>query len=301
MPQWAGSCWYELRYLDPANDKAFVDPDIERYWMGPRSTDRHRRRRPVRRRCRARRAAPAVRALLAQGAATTWGTCRPASRSGGCSTRATSRRTRTPTPRGIWVPAEEVVERDGQLLLRRRRGHPALRQDGQVAAERGDAGRDVRGYGADTFRVYEMSMGPLDVSRPWETRAVVGVQRFLQRVWRAAVDERTGAVARQRRRRRRRDQQACCTARSTGSRADMAGLRFNTAIAKLIELTNRITAVASADGRPACGDRAAGADAGAGRAAHRRGAVAAAGASDRRWPTSRSRSPTRRCWPWPGQ
>ena len=49
-------------------------------------------------------------------------------------------------------------------------------------------------YGADTFRVYEMAMGPLDVSRPWETRAVVGSQRFLQRVWRLVVDEETGAV-----------------------------------------------------------------------------------------------------------
>ena len=44
-------------------------------------------------------------------------------------------------------------------------------------------------YGADTLRVYEMSMGPLDLSRPWETRAVVGSQRFLQRLWRNVVDE----------------------------------------------------------------------------------------------------------------
>ena len=49
-------------------------------------------------------------------------------------------------------------------------------------------------YGADTFRVYEMSMGPLDVSRPWETRAVVGSQRFLQRLWRNVVDEDTGEL-----------------------------------------------------------------------------------------------------------
>jgi leucyl-tRNA synthetase len=49
-------------------------------------------------------------------------------------------------------------------------------------------------YGADTFRVYEMSMGPLDLSRPWETRAVVGAQRFLQRLWRNVVDELTGEV-----------------------------------------------------------------------------------------------------------
>ena len=49
-------------------------------------------------------------------------------------------------------------------------------------------------YGADTFRLYEMSMGPLDVSRPWETRAVVGSQRFLQRLWRNVVDEETGEL-----------------------------------------------------------------------------------------------------------
>src|SRR5690625_8011797 len=50
-------------------------------------------------------------------------------------------------------------------------------------------------FGADTLRVYEMSMGPLDLSRPWETRAVVGSQRFLQRLWRLVIDEQTGEVA----------------------------------------------------------------------------------------------------------
>ena len=68
MPQWAGSCWYELRYLDPTNENAFVDPAVERYWMGPSGRRRRGRRRPLRRRRRARRAAPAVRPLLAQGA-----------------------------------------------------------------------------------------------------------------------------------------------------------------------------------------------------------------------------------------
>src|SRR5690606_41680266 len=49
-------------------------------------------------------------------------------------------------------------------------------------------------YGADTFRVYEMSMGPLEQYRPWETRAVVGSMRFLQRLWRNVVDEETGEL-----------------------------------------------------------------------------------------------------------
>jgi leucyl-tRNA synthetase len=97
-------------------------------------------------------------------------------------------------------------------------------------------------YGADTFRVYEMSMGPLEVSRPWETRAVVGAQRFLQRVWRMVVDEQTGEV-------RVTGAPADEETRRLlhrvieGVRSDMEGLRFNTAIAKLIELTNRVTSV----------------------------------------------------------
>ncbi len=78
MPNWAGSCWYYLRYLDPANDEAFVDPENEAYWMGPQATPvarcsrgrrRPRRRGPLHRRCRTCGAAPALRPVLAQGAA----------------------------------------------------------------------------------------------------------------------------------------------------------------------------------------------------------------------------------------
>ena len=100
-------------------------------------------------------------------------------------------------------------------------------------------------YGADTFRVYEMSMGPLDVSRPWETRAVVGV-----------VPVPAAGVAPGRRRADRRgagDRRRRPTSETRrllhriidGVRADMEELRFNTAIAKLIELTNRATAVSA--------------------------------------------------------
>ncbi len=62
-----------------------------------------------------------------------------------------------------------------------------------------------RDYGADTLRLYEMFMGPLDKERPWSTADIVGVHRFLQRLWRNFVDEETGASARCRRARRRRD------------------------------------------------------------------------------------------------
>jgi len=95
-------------------------------------------------------------------------------------------------------------------------------------------------YGADTFRLYEMSMGPLDQGRPWETRAVVGSFRFLQRVWRNIVDEVTGATTVM-------DTPADEETRKAvhraidGVRNDMEALRFNTAIAKLIELNNHLT------------------------------------------------------------
>jgi leucyl-tRNA synthetase len=95
-------------------------------------------------------------------------------------------------------------------------------------------------FGADTFRLYEMSMGPLEASRPWNTRDVVGMQRFLQRVWRNLVDEDSGAL-------RVAEVSAPDDLRRLlhrtidGVRADMENLRFNTAIAKLIELNNALT------------------------------------------------------------
>jgi leucyl-tRNA synthetase len=153
-------------------------------------------------------------------------------------------------PRGAWVPAEDVVERDGHYRY----------GDVEVTRHYGKMGKSLRNvvtpdeicdrYGADTFRVYEMSMGPLDVSRPWETRAVVGPYRFLQRVWRIAIDERTGAAW---------VSDADAVGETTallhrtiaGVTADYAALRFNTAIAKLIELTNHLTA-AGADQPSRC-------------------------------------------------
>jgi leucyl-tRNA synthetase len=240
MPQWAGSCWYELRYLDPDNDKSFVDPENERYWMGPRSTvdtggvDLY-----------VGGAEHAVLHLLYSrfwhkvlfdlGHVSSHEPYHKLVNQGYIQAYAYT------DERGSYVPAEEVVERDGGWYYR----------DAPVRREYGKMGKSLRNvvtpdemcaaYGADTFRVYEMSMGPLEVSRPWDTRAVVGAQRFLQRVWRAVVDEQTGdtrvgdaAPDEETRRLLHRV--------IDGVRADMDGMRFNTAIAKLIELTNRVTA-----------------------------------------------------------
>jgi leucyl-tRNA synthetase len=98
----------------------------------------------------------------------------------------------------------------------------------------------IGAYGADTFRVYEMSTGPLEQSRPWETKAVVGSQRLLQRVWRVVVDEETGAV-------RAADVEPSDEALRAlhraiaGVRDGMATLRFNIAVARITELTNYLT------------------------------------------------------------
>ncbi|HZD99826.1 MAG TPA: leucine--tRNA ligase [Micromonosporaceae bacterium] len=249
MPQWAGSCWYELRYLDPANDKAFVDADVERYWMGPRSTadtggvDLY--------------VGGVEHAVLHLLYARFWH--KVLYDLGHVSSREPYRRLYNQgyiqayayaDPRGAWVPAEDVVERDGHYRY----------GDVEVTRHYGKMGKSLRNivtpdemcdrYGADTFRVYEMSMGPLDVSRPWETRAVVGPYRFLQRVWRIAVDERTGA-ARVSNADAGGETMALLHRTIAGVTADYAALRFNTAIAKLIELTNHVTAVA-ADRPPRC-------------------------------------------------
>ena len=102
-------------------------------------------------------------------------------------------------------------------------------------------------FGADTFRLYEMSTGPLDASRPWNTRDVVGMQRFLQRTWRNLVDEETNSLHVS-------DDLAPLELRRAlhrciqGVQQDMENLRFNTAISKLIELNNALTVHVNATG-----------------------------------------------------
>jgi leucyl-tRNA synthetase len=150
--------------------------------------------------------------------------------------------------RGQAVPAAEVVEHKAS-------GEASYTWKGQpVSREYGKMGKSLKNvvtpdemfeaYGADTFRVYEMSMGPLDLSRPWETRAVIGAQRFLQRLWRNVIDEVSGEVTVSN------DAPDEATKRLLHKtidavRTDFDGLRFNTAIARLIELNNALTKLPS--------------------------------------------------------
>jgi leucyl-tRNA synthetase len=148
--------------------------------------------------------------------------------------------------RGSYVPADEVIERDGEFFL------PGPDGEIEVFQEFGKIGKSLKNsispdticdeYGADTLRVYEMSMGPLEASRPWATKDVIGAHRFLQRVWRLVVDESTGDI----RVDDAQEQLDTGTLRAlhrtiAGVAEDYAALRNNTAAAKLIEYTNHLT------------------------------------------------------------
>ncbi|MFZ9512693.1 MAG: class I tRNA ligase family protein, partial [Ilumatobacteraceae bacterium] len=149
--------------------------------------------------------------------------------------------------RGQTVPANEVVEQNGNYLFE---GETVIREYGKMGKSLKNIVTPDEMYdefGADTFRLYEMSTGPLDASRPWNTRDVVGMQRFLQRTWRNLVDEETNELHVS-------DEPAPVELRRAlhrcidGVRQDMENLRFNTAISKLIELNNALTVHVNAAG-----------------------------------------------------
>jgi leucyl-tRNA synthetase len=246
MPQWAGSCWYYLRYLDPENDERFVSREAEQYWIGkdqgearpgtedPGGVDLYvggvehavlhllysRFWHKVLYDLGHVSSEEPFRKLFNQGYIQAWAYT---------------------DARGLYVPAEEVLEdADGGFTWN---GQP-------VRQEYGKMGKSLKNvvtpdemcdrYGADTFRLYEMYTGPMEASRPWSTRDVVGPQRFLQRVWRNLVDEWTGEPT------VTEDAPDEDTLRAlhkaiAGVRADYPALHYNTAAAKLIELNNHLT------------------------------------------------------------
>jgi leucyl-tRNA synthetase len=251
MPQWAGSCWYELRYLDPTNENRFVDPAVERYWMGPQGTLPNGREHPGGVDLYVGGVEHAVLHLLY---ARFWH--KVLHDLGHLSSKEPYFRlfnqgyilaAAFKDERGIYVDAFSVEERDNQFFYE---GKPVTREFGKMgkSLKNAVAPDDMyEEYGADTLRLYEMYMGPLDASRPWETDAVRGMYRFLQRVWRQMIDETTGEL-------RVVDEPADDETRRLlhrtidGVRADMEHLRFNTAIAKLIELNNHLSGHASTRG-----------------------------------------------------
>ena len=243
MPQWAGSSWYQLRYIDPRNDEAFCDIENERYWTGPRP-EQHGPQDSGGVDLYVGGVEHAVLHLLYSrfwhkvlfdlGFVSSQEPYRRLYNQGYIQAYAYT------DSRGVYVPAAEVEEKDGKFYY-----------DGEeVNQEYGKMGKSLknavapddicRDFGADTLRVYEMSMGPLDTSRPWATKDVVGSQRFLQRLWRLAVNEDTGELA---------TTDAALSEDDlkqlhrtiAGVRDDYENLRLNTVVAKLIEYVNYLT------------------------------------------------------------
>ncbi|MEX2323662.1 MAG: leucine--tRNA ligase [Acidimicrobiia bacterium] len=235
MPQWAGSCWYYLRFADPHNAERFVGEDAERYWMGETGVDLY--------------VGGVEHGVLHLLYVRFWhkllfdlgyvSTVEPFRR---LFNQGIIQADAFMDERGMWVPAEKVELGDGVYLYE---GREVTRVEGRMGkSKKNSVSPDefFYVYGIDTLRLYEMFMGPLDQAKPWTTRDIVGVTRFLQRVWRNFIDADTGellvvdaepddGLARSMHR----------TIRAVTE--DMEHLRFNTAIARLFELNNELVAL----------------------------------------------------------
>ncbi|MGO1641453.1 MAG: class I tRNA ligase family protein, partial [Candidatus Corynebacterium faecigallinarum] len=255
MPQWAGSSWYQLRYVDPTNSEALVDIENERYWTGPREgvpsggVDLY-----------VGGVEHAVLHLLYSrfwhkvlfdlGHVSSYEPYHRLYNQGYIQAYAYT------DARGIYVPAEEVEEKDGKFYYNGEEVNQEYGKMGKSLKNSVSPDEICENYGADTLRVYEMSMGPLDTSRPWATKDVVGAQRFLQRAWRLVVNEEdgslvvSGAGAADSAALTDDDQRALHRT-IAGVHDDYTNLRDNTAVAKLIEYVNYLTKTyASADSIP---------------------------------------------------
>ena len=243
MPQWAGSSWYQLRYIDPRNDEAFCDIENERYWTGPRP-EQHGPQDPGGVDLYVGGVEHAVLHLLYSrfwhkvlfdlGFVSSQEPYRRLYNQGYIQAYAYT------DSRGVYVPAAEVEEKDGKFYYN---GEEVNQEYGKMgkSLKNAVAPDDIcRDFGADTLRVYEMSMGPLDTSRPWATKDVVGSQRFLQRLWRLAVNEDTGELATTDADLSEDDLKQLHRT-IAGVRDDYENLRLNTVVAKLIEYVNYLT------------------------------------------------------------
>jgi leucyl-tRNA synthetase len=191
MPQWAGSCWYYLRYLDAGNDGAFVSGEAEQYWMGTAAGSPFKVQSSE---------------FKVQSSASEEKTLN-------LEPRTLNSEQRAPTPGvDLYVGGTEHAVLH---LLYARFWHKVLFDLGHVSTSepffklvnqglilgedmqkmskaRGNVVNPdavVEEYGADSLRLYEMFMGPLEMVKPWNTKGVEGVYRFLGRVWRLFVDE----------------------------------------------------------------------------------------------------------------
>jgi leucyl-tRNA synthetase len=243
MPNWAGSCWYYLRFCDPKNTARFVSTEAQKYWMGDRGVDLY-----------VGGSEHAVlhllyarfwhKVLFDLGHVTTPEPFAKLFHQGMITSFAYQRAD------GSLAPADTVQEISDGVFTEKSTGQSVK----QVIAKMSKSLKNVvnpddviANFGADTFRLYEMSMGPLEASKPWNTRDIAGSFRFLQRAWRLAVDERTGELLLAAKCDTELEKLLHRASKKVGENIER--LAFNTAIATLIEVVNaatRSTTLASA-------------------------------------------------------
>ncbi len=206
MPQWAGSCWYYLRFIDPTNTSALVDPALEQAWM---PIDLY--------------VGGAEHAVLHLLYARFWH--------------------KVLYDRGIVSTVEPFQKLVNQGMILGENGEKMSKSRGNVI----NPDSIVKEYGADSLRLYEMYMGPLEDSKPWSMQDVNGVHNFLNRVWRLLIDDRVEELALNASvvdREPTADENRVLHRTIEAVTADVDKLKFNTAIARMIEFTNYFTKLA---------------------------------------------------------
>jgi leucyl-tRNA synthetase len=203
MPQWAGSCWYFLRYIDPKNDGALADPAKLRYWL---PVDLY--------------VGGAEHAVLHLLYARFWH-------------KVLFDRGHVPCPE----PFQRLVN---QGMILGENGEKMSKSRGNVI----NPDDVIRDYGADSMRLYEMFMGPLEAVKPWQMNGVVGVYKFLGRAWRLVVDDDAETLTLNPAVKDvEPDKETLRVLHRTIQKVteDTEGLRFNTAISAMMEFVNHVT------------------------------------------------------------
>ena len=228
MPQWAGSCWYYLRYIDPTNDKMFIDPEKEKYWM---PVDLY--------------VGGAEHAVLHLLYARFWH--KVLFDIGAVSTPEPFRRLINQgmilgmsykNARGVIIPNDKVESRDDGNYYDKESGEKLTPFPAKMSKSlRNVVNPDdvIRDYGADSMRLYEMFMGPLEAVKPWNTNGVEGVFRFLKRIWRMIAETPIADVE------LTKEQLKLLHATIKKVTEDTETLNFNTAISQMMIFVNEFS------------------------------------------------------------
>jgi leucyl-tRNA synthetase len=203
MPQWAGSCWYYLRFLDPKDDQAAIAPEIEKAWM---PVDLY--------------VGGAEHAVLHLLYSRFWH--------------------KVLYDRGVVSMPEPFQKLVNQGMILGENNEKMSKSRGNVI----NPDAIVTEYGADSLRLYEMFMGPLEASKPWNMQGVNGVYSFLNRVWRLVMDERAETMQLNPAvvdRAPNADESRILHQTIQKVTSDIDNLAFNTAISRMMEFTNHFT------------------------------------------------------------